>query len=54
MAEARRVLEGLLGRPLPVDRDDVTAVRRGTGREALSDADRAELGAEAAAFPLVG
>ena len=44
----------LLGRPLSVDRDDVTADRRGAGWEALSDADRAELGAEAAASPLVG
>jgi hypothetical protein len=39
---------------LPVNRDDVTAARRGTGREALSAADRAELGAAAAAFPLFG
>jgi hypothetical protein len=50
----RRVLEGLLGRPLPADWDDGTAVRRGTGREPLSAADRAELGAGAAAFPLFG
>jgi hypothetical protein len=48
------VLEGLLGRPLPADRDDVTAARRGTGREALSAVDRAELGAAPAAFPLFG
>ena len=45
---------GLLGRPLPVDWDDATAARRGTGREALSAADPAELGAAAAAFPLFG
>lgn len=54
LAEARRVLEGLLGRPLPADWDDVTAARRGTGREPLSAADRAELGAAAEAFPLFG
>ena len=54
LAEVRRVLEGLLGRPLPTDWDDVTAARRGTGREPLSAADRAELGAVADAFPLFG
>jgi hypothetical protein len=54
LEEVRRVLEGLLGRPLPADWDDVTAARRGTGREPLSAADRAELGAAAAAFPLFG
>jgi hypothetical protein len=54
LAEVRRVLEGLHGRRLPTDWDDGTAARRGTGREALSAADRAELGAAAAAFPLFG
>jgi hypothetical protein len=54
LAEVRRVLEGLLGRPLVAGRDDVTAARRGTGREALSAADRAELGSAAADFPLFG
>lgn len=54
LAEVRRVLEGLLGRPLPAGWDDVTAARRGTGREPLSAADRAELGAAAEAFPLFG
>jgi hypothetical protein len=54
LAEVRRVLEGLLGRPLPAGWDDVTAARRGTGREALSAADRAELGSAAADFPLFG
>jgi len=54
LAEVRRVLEGLLGRPLPVNWDDATAARRGTGRELLSDADRAELGDDAGAFPLFG
>ena len=54
LAEVRRVLDGLLGRPLPESWDDVTAARRGTGREPLTDDDRAELGSAAAAFPLFG
>jgi hypothetical protein len=54
LAEARRVLTGLLGRPLPESWDDVTAARRGTGRAPLTAADRAELGAAADAFPLFG
>ena len=54
LAEVRRVLEGLLGSPLPARWDDATAARRGTGREPLTDEDRAELGATAAAFPLFG
>ena len=54
LAEVRRVLAGLLGRPLPADWDDGTAARRGTGREPLTAADRAELGPAAGAFPLFG
>jgi hypothetical protein len=54
LAEVRRVLEGLLGRPLPAGWDDATAARRGTGREPLTQADRDELGAVADAFPLFG
>ncbi len=54
LAEVRRVLEGLLGRALPADWDDRTAARRGTGREPLTNADRAELGDDARAFPLFG
>jgi hypothetical protein len=54
LAEVRRVLEGLLGAPLPAGWDDATAARRGTGREPLTAADRAELGPAAAAFPLFG
>jgi hypothetical protein len=54
LAEVRRVLEGLLGRPLPADWDDRTAARRGTGREPLTPTDRAELGDDASAFPLFG
>jgi len=54
LGEVRRVLEGLAGSALPSSWDDVTAARRGTGREPLTDQDRAELGATAAAFPLFG
>ena len=54
LAEVRRVLAGLLGRPLPSGWDDVTGARRGTGREPLTGADLAELGAAAEAFPLFG
>jgi hypothetical protein len=54
LAEVRRVLEGLLGAPLPDRWDDAAAARRGTGREPLTDEDRAELGPAAAAFPLFG
>jgi hypothetical protein len=54
LAEVRRVLEGLLGGSLPAGWDDVTAARRGTGREPLTPQDRAELGSAAAAFPLFG
>jgi hypothetical protein len=45
LAEARRVLEALHGRPLPATWDDTEAVLKGTGRVELSGADRAELGA---------
>ena len=54
LAEVHRVLEGLLGRPLPASWDDVTAARRGTGREPLTVEDWAELGERASAFPLFG
>ena len=54
LVEVRRVLEGLHGAPLPGNWDDVTAARRGTGREPLTAADRLALGPGAAAFPLFG
>lgn len=54
LAEVRRVLEALLGEPLPADWDDVTAARRGTGREPLTAADRAALGEAADRLPLLG
>jgi hypothetical protein len=54
LAEVRRVLEGLLGGRLPDSWDDATAARRATGREPLSDADRADLGALADRIPVFG
>jgi hypothetical protein len=54
LAEVRRILEGLLGAPLPDRWDDVTAARRGTGRERLTAQDRLELGPAARRFPLFG
>ncbi len=52
LAEVRRVLAGVLGSDLPDDWDDLTAARRGTGREALTPADRRVLGSRAERFPL--
>jgi hypothetical protein len=54
LAEVRRVLEALLGQPLPADWDDATAARRGTGREPLTEPDRAALGDAADRLPLFG
>jgi uncharacterized protein (TIGR03083 family) len=54
LAEVRRVLEGLLGAPFPESWDDTTAARRATGREPLTDGDRAALGPLADRFPLLG
>lgn len=53
LGEVRRVLTALLGRELPDGWDDLTAARRSTGREPLSDADRTSLGADAERFPLL-
>ena len=52
LALVRRVLAGLLGAPLPASWDDVTAALKGTGREALTEADRHALGPSASRFPL--
>lgn len=54
LGEVRRVLVGLLGRPLPSGWDDATAARRCTGRSPLTDADRRALGPDADRFPLLG
>jgi hypothetical protein len=54
LAATRRVLDGLLGQPLPAGWDDVSAVLAGTGRRALDPADRELLGESAHRFPLLG
>jgi hypothetical protein len=50
----RRALDGLLGAPLAVGWDDETYALKGTGRLALTDAERSELGPAADRFPLFG
>lgn len=52
LALARRVLEGLLGSPLPAGWDDVSAAVKGTGRVPLTDEDRSLLGPLAGRVPL--
>jgi uncharacterized protein (TIGR03083 family) len=52
LALVLRVLDGLLGAPLPASWDDVTAALKGTGRDPLTEADRRDLGPLAARFPL--
>lgn len=54
LALVRRTLDGLLGRPLPVGWDDGEYALKGTGRVALTTAERDALGALAARFPLFG
>jgi hypothetical protein len=46
LAEARRVLQGLNGAPLPARWDDTEAVLKGTGRLSPTDGERAELGTD--------
>ena len=53
LALVRRVLDGLLGAPVPASWDDVTAALKGTGREPLTEADRQALGPSAGKFPLL-
>jgi uncharacterized protein (TIGR03083 family) len=52
LALVRRVLEGLLGSPLPTSWDDAGAAVKGTGRAPLTDEDRALLGSLAERVPL--
>ncbi|MDP9093093.1 MAG: maleylpyruvate isomerase N-terminal domain-containing protein [Actinomycetota bacterium] len=54
LAEIRRVLDGLLGEPMPLRWEDVRYIRIGTGRLPIEDAERAELGGRADRFPLFG
>jgi len=53
LAVVRRTLDGLLGRPVPVRWDDQTWARAGTGRRALSKAERDALGPDAERLPLL-
>jgi hypothetical protein len=50
----RRVLDGMLGIPMPGEWDDVTCVLRGTGRQPVTPAERVELGPVADLLPLFG
>jgi len=52
LALVRRVLEGLLGSPLPASWGDASAAVKGTGRVLLTDEDRAVLGPLADRVPL--
>ncbi|MFF9151601.1 maleylpyruvate isomerase N-terminal domain-containing protein [Streptomyces sp. NPDC014846] len=54
LAAVRAALDGLLGRPAPPDWSDAHYARAGTGRAALTDAERAALGPAADRFPLFG
>ncbi|MFE6684858.1 maleylpyruvate isomerase N-terminal domain-containing protein [Streptomyces sp. NPDC057743] len=54
LAAVRTTLDGLLGRPVPVDWDDAHYARAATGRAPLTDAERRVLGPDLARFPLLG
>ncbi|WP_437086550.1 maleylpyruvate isomerase N-terminal domain-containing protein [Streptomyces sp. enrichment culture] len=54
LACVRGTLDGLLGRPLPLDWSDEHYARAGTGRLPLTDAEIRALGPDAASFPLFG
>lgn len=52
LAAVRATLDGLLGRPVPLDWSDEHYARAGTGRTPLTGAERHELGPDADRFPL--
>ncbi|MGW6576418.1 maleylpyruvate isomerase N-terminal domain-containing protein [Streptomyces sp. NPDC054945] len=54
LACVRTTLDGLLGRPVPLDWSDEHYARAGTGRLPLTDAEARALGPDAASFPLFG
>ncbi|RKS75625.1 uncharacterized protein (TIGR03083 family) [Motilibacter peucedani] len=54
LALVRRVLDGLLGSPLPTEWSDEVAALKGTGRTALDAHDRALLGTDSGKLPLFG
>jgi hypothetical protein len=51
---ALNTVDGLLGRQRPARWDDLTYLRKATGRQPLDDADRQELGADVARYPVFG
>jgi hypothetical protein len=53
LALVRRVLDGLLGTPMPPDRNDISYALKGTGRVPVSDSDRGIIGALADQLPLL-
>jgi hypothetical protein len=54
LLHARKVLDGLLGIALPLEWDDVEYALKGTGRVALTAADRDHFGDLALKIPLLG
>lgn len=52
LAAVRTTLDGLLGRPVPLDWSDEHYARAATGRAPLTEAERLALGADADRFPL--
>jgi hypothetical protein len=54
LLRVRNVLDGLLGTALPLGWDDVEYALKGTGRVALTAADRDQLGDLALKIPLLG
>ena len=54
LALVRRVLDGLLGSPMPGGWDDRTYALKGTGRVPVTDAERSAIGAPADRLPLFG
>ncbi|MGW3328857.1 maleylpyruvate isomerase N-terminal domain-containing protein [Streptomyces virginiae] len=54
LACVRTTLDGLLGRPLPLDWSDEHYARAATGRLPLTDTEKRALGPDAASFPLFG
>jgi uncharacterized protein (TIGR03083 family) len=54
LASVRSTLDGLLGRPVPVEWSDEHYARAGTGRVPLTATERQSLGPDAARFPLFG
>jgi len=54
LTAVRSTLDGLLGRPVPLDWSDLHYARAGTGRSPLTAGERQRLGPDAARFPLFG